>query len=259
MTSPIHTKIWHELPEDDNPFATKQALCHGYDVYGNMVGHSSWSEMTYLLFRGERPTDQHAAAFDVLAVALANPGPRDPAIHAAMCGGIGGSVAASSLMAALAVGAGQSGGARDLYLTMQDFVQADADTAEWEQLVTNRPMIDSTWPAIEHVPGFDPNGVTTTLPVVQTLHAACVALDNSGKFSTWLLTNRSQLEAIAGHPLSLIAVIAATLLDLGFTSAQGEMLHLILRLPGAAVHAIEQEAYGFKKFPFPPIDLKEKL
>ena len=49
-----------------------------------------------------------------LALALANPGPRDPMVHAAMCGGVGGSHAAASLIAALAVGAGQSGGAREV-------------------------------------------------------------------------------------------------------------------------------------------------
>jgi len=28
------------------------------------------------------------------------------------------------------------------------------------------------------------------------------------------------------------------------------MLHLMLRLPGAAVHALEQKEYGYKNFPF---------
>lgn len=28
------------------------------------------------------------------------------------------------------------------------------------------------------------------------------------------------------------------------------MLYLLLRLPGAAVHALEQKRYGFKRFPF---------
>ena len=34
------------------------------------------------------------------------------------------------------------------------------------------------------------------------------------------------------------------------------MLHLLLRLPGAAVHALEQKGYGHKNFPFFRIELE---
>ena len=50
-------------------------------------------------------------------------------------------------------------------------------------------------------------------------------------------------------------VAAAALRDLGFAPAQGEMLFLLLRLPGAAVHALEQKEYGHKNFPFFRIEL----
>jgi len=45
-------------------------------------------------------------------------------------------------------------------------------------------------------------------------------------------------------------IAAAALYDLGFNDHQATMLYLILRLPGAAVHAIEQRGMGWKKFPF---------
>jgi citrate synthase len=45
-------------------------------------------------------------------------------------------------------------------------------------------------------------------------------------------------------------VAAATLHELGFTPEQGEILYLFLRLPGAAVHALEQREYGWRKIPF---------
>jgi citrate synthase len=34
------------------------------------------------------------------------------------------------------------------------------------------------------------------------------------------------------------------------------MLHLLLRLPGAAAHALEQQELGHKKFPFYANDLQ---
>ena len=53
----IHTRIWEELPESDNPFAAATCYCHGYDVYGDLLGKATWIEYLYLLFRGERPTN----------------------------------------------------------------------------------------------------------------------------------------------------------------------------------------------------------
>jgi citrate synthase len=55
----------------------------------------------------------------------------------------------------------------------------------------------------------------------------------------------------------MAGVAAAIFGDLGFTPQEGEMLYLLLRLPGAAAHALEQSAGGFKQFPFYPVELQE--
>jgi len=47
----IHSKIWKEEPELDNPFAAKKSFCAGYDVYGDILNKASWSEYLYLLVR----------------------------------------------------------------------------------------------------------------------------------------------------------------------------------------------------------------
>lgn len=51
-------------------------------------------------------------------------------------------------------------------------------------------------------------------------------------------------------------VAAAAFADLGFAAEQGEMLYLLLRLPGAAVHALEQRQCSYKKFPFFQLELE---
>ena len=45
-------------------------------------------------------------------------------------------------------------------------------------------------------------------------------------------------------------VAAAALFDLGLNADQAEMLYLFLRLPGAAVHSLEQKAQGWRRYPF---------
>ena len=265
-SSPLHTRIWQEEAQADNPFATHTAHCHGYDVYGQMLGRASWVDMLYLLFKAQAPSPAQARLLEALALALANPGPRDPMVHAAMCGGVGGSHAAASLIAALAVGAGQSGGAREVRLAMDAWLRWDATpvddpAAQIACLIAHDmpPWLatsDSGWPEREHPAGFDPHGVSTAGIVLKALQA--LASMGVGPRLSWLGEHLCALEAAASMPLAMTGLAAAAFADLGFTPMEGEMLHLLLRLPGTAAHALEQETlYGFKRFPYPPVDLQD--
>ncbi|SFU59200.1 citrate/2-methylcitrate synthase [Pseudoduganella namucuonensis] len=245
----VHTRIWQEQAEPDNPFAAALCRCHGYDVYGQLLGKASYIEYLYLLLKGERPSAAAAGAFEILAVALANPGPRDPSVHAAMATGATGTPASSSLMAAIAAGAGGAGGAREVLLAMQSWADCGTDLDLWlarlAAPVENRPLF---WPQAGHPPGFDPHGASCATPVLQ-LMAALRAKLPAGQLA-WLDAQRSTLEQACGLPLAQTGVVAAAFADLGLTPAEGEMFTLLWRLPGAAVHALEQTQRGFRQFPF---------
>lgn len=249
----IHSRIWDEEAEPDNAFATRSAHCHGYDVYGAMLGNASWADMLYLMLRGEAPSAAQERLLDTLAMALANPGPRAPSVHAAMCGGVAGSTAAASLIAALSVGAGGYCGAREVLLAMQNWRDCGNDAQQWHaQLAAPPDRSASIWPVQEHPPGFDPHARSASTVVLQTLR--CLAELSTGPHLPWLLGELPALEAAAGCGLAMGGVAAAALQDLGFTPQQGEMLFLMLRLPGAAAHALEQGQMGFRKFPFYSIE-----
>ncbi|PKO85963.1 MAG: citryl-CoA lyase [Betaproteobacteria bacterium HGW-Betaproteobacteria-12] len=255
-TPPIQTRIWREEPEADNPFAVRSAHCRGYDVFGEMLGKARWTEMLCLLFRDDLPSPEALHLLETLAVALANPGPRDPSVYSAMCGGACGSPAAASLMAALAAGAGRHGGAREVFDAMTAWRACGRNLASW----SDYPATDSghpmdIWPAREHLPGFDPHGVSAPTTVVQLLTA--LAGIGTPLCLGWLAENRLELEKLAGLPLNQAGVAAAAFVDLGFSPKEGEMLYLLLRLPGAAAHALEQEANGFRNFPFYAVDLTD--
>lgn len=246
----FRTRIWNEISEPDNPFSAARCYCHGYDVYGELIAEATHIEYIFLLFRGERPSKQQAKALEVLSVALANPGIRDHGVQAAMNGGAGGSTAASCLIAALAVGAGQLGGAREVYSLMEYWQHYGQDLNAWKQILTDPPsqVRAEVWFPLEHPPGFDPNGAQRSAPVTQLL-------DHLSTFDIcanlrWLNQHRDALEQTVRLPLAQSSAIAACLTDLGFTPSQGEMLHLFLRLPGAAAHALEQQEYGWRSFPF---------
>lgn len=253
----IRSRIWREEAEPDNPFATRAAYCRGYDVFGQMVGNARWVEMLVLLLRDDLPGVAALDMLEALAVALANPGPRDPSIHAAMCGGVGGSSAAASLIAALSVGAGRYRGAREVFDAMTAWDACNTDLNAWDAYLHRDTSgdIKDTWPRREHPPGFDPHGVSTATSVCRLLETL-VRIGASPRLS-WLAAQRMELEKIAGLPLDVGGIAAAAFADLGFRPEEGEMLYLLLRLPGAAAHALEQERYGYKRFPFYPVELED--
>jgi citrate synthase len=111
------------------------------------------------------------------------------------------------------------------------------------------------WPQAEHPAGFDPHGVGASTPVKQVL-ARMAKLDPDSRVA-WLQTHLSEMETSAGHPLSLPGTAAAAFADLGFLPEEGEMLYLLLRLPGAAAHALEQGGFGHKRFPFYRMELQD--
>lgn len=244
----LHTGLWHEEPEAGDPFAARRALCRGYDVAGELVGRASWAEMLLLLWRGEKPPAADARLLEALAVTLANPGPRDPSVHAAMCGAVGGSPAAACLMAALSVGAGRLGGGQELALALHDWQRCGTDLGAWQTaFACPSPPAGPIWPEAEHRPGFEAHSAICAGTVVQALAALAVA--SPGPHLRWLQAQRGPLEALAGQPLAITGVAAAAMADLGIAPEAAEMLWLLLRLPGAAAHALEQRL-AYKRFPF---------
>lgn len=259
MVEKVHTGIWQEVAEPGNRFATQRAYCRGYDVYGDMLGRARWVDMLWLLFCPELPTPGQATLLEALAVALANPGPRDPAVHAAMCSGLGGSPAAASLMAALSVGAGRLGGGQDVHAAMQRWAQVPAAEhglsperwlQAWREASTH---VGANWPDADHLPGFDPNAFGANGLVARAL-TRLAAISGTSRLS-WLAEKQTALESSLGWSLTLSGVAAAAFCDLELSPAQGEMLFLLLRLPGAAAHALEQQASSYQAFPFFRLEL----
>jgi len=76
----LHTSIWTEDAEDDNPYVAKRCLAHGYDVYGELIHKATWVEYILLLFKGDKPSPSASALLEKLAIAIANPGPRDASV-----------------------------------------------------------------------------------------------------------------------------------------------------------------------------------
>lgn len=246
----ITTRIWDEDAHPENPFTVNRCRCCGFDIYGDLLKNASYMEYLYLLFKQEQPSLIDTLLLESLSIALANPGPRDYSVRAAMNAAVGGSTRASAIIAALSVGAGSLGGAREVFCAVDYWRHCGFELQEWKTLLSNPPTQSDRdiWLPMDHPPGFDPNGSVCPPPVVQTLE--CLKELGGTPALKWLHDHRCELEATANCPLAFSGVAAATFYDLGLAPEQAEMLYLLLRLPGAAAHALEQEKMGWKNYPF---------
>ncbi len=256
MTKPeIHSDFWDEDPSPENPFTPSACYCSGYNVYDDLLPNISWVEYLYLMFMKEAPTKQQSTLLNALSVALANPGPRDNSVQAAMSAGAGGSTLASSLIAAIGVGAGNLGGAHEVAIATSCWQKFGTNLLLWQsgfndfikQKDGNTSRAD-VWLPIEHAPGFDPNGTHCAETIIQTLNYLSDISPNN--HLAWLREHRTDMEKMTNSPLAMSGVAAAAFVDLGFEPSQAEMLFMLLRLPGAAAHALEQHETGWKDFPF---------
>lgn len=244
----IYSTFWQERAQQGNPFSADECSCYGYNVYDDILENGSWREFVLLLFKkGVKPNQREAELFDKLALFLANPGPRDPSVHAAMCSAVSKTTATAVLTSALVVGGGLLGGGHEVPFVMEQF-------SLWREKgippVIDNPEQESVdvWLPFEHVPGFDPNEDDLSRPIRQGLKVMA-GLSARG-FLAWLEKNRSELEGKIGYPVSKSGLAAAAFLDLGVEPYIAEQCYMMLRLPGVIAHAHDQHQQGYRKFPF---------
>ncbi|RMD79868.1 MAG: citryl-CoA lyase, partial [Gammaproteobacteria bacterium] len=132
--------------------------------------------------------------------------------------------------------------------------EAGTEGERWRERLAAPPAEPPAWGLAdrppEHPPGFDPRARRCPGTVRRAL--AALAGLSPGPHLPWLAEHRGLLEELAGAPLAMAGVAAAACRDLGLAPAQGELLHLLLRLPGAAAHALEQSRTGWRGYPFFP-------
>lgn len=251
----IHTKIWFEEAEDTNPFAAAECYVCGYNLYEDLVGKLSLTQYLFLLIKKNLPVPWEEKLFNDLCVAIANLGPRDRSIEAAMIGGAALSPNAASLISAIAAGSGNYLGSREVMLTMELIDECKEEIVLWqERLGTVLPYDEAVekngidiWLPMEHPPGFDPH--TDTCPKRLQVLLTHLAKHSQGSALSFVCRHLDVLQASAQCGLSITGIVALAFHDLKLSPCEGEMLFLLLRLPGAAIHSLEQREYGIDKFP----------
>lgn len=247
------TSFWHEVPESKDPFVAQKMYCCGYDVAQEILQKASYVEYLFLLIAKQRPDFRQQHILEKLAIALANAGPKNEAVRAAMNGGAVECSAVTSLIAALGVNSGLLGGSREVFLLMEAFNKYELDLDSWKDYMNNpnKDHIEDVWTSVEHRLGMRPMTQATSTYVVDCLKMLGLVRTPGVDRHTlrWLYDNYQELETSDQH-LSMSFVAAAAFRDLGLNTKQSEMLYLLLCLPGAAAHALDSNELGFSSIPF---------
>jgi citrate synthase len=242
----IATRIWNEQPSAANPYIAEQCFCHGYDLF-DLIRRRSFSDVVYLLLRGELPEPETARLLEATLVGLINPGPRHPATRAAMLAGVGKTDTAHMLPIALMVLGGETG-AKDVSASMR-FIRRHAREAPAilaESLLDSKPRpAEGDW---RIAPGFGSHfGGVDLIP--QRMASGLMDLPASGEALRW---GQAFADRVSGAGLGwlITGVAAAAFLDLGFHPRAGVGLFQLASAPGLLAHGLELSNKPITALPF---------
>lgn len=236
------TRIWSETPSDSNPYLSQQNLCHGYDII-ELASKRSFTDVLYLLFRGELPDKNESRLLQTLLILFINPGPRHAATRASMTAAVSkadpGHLLPISLSLLGAADVGESirflrGAKRKPATDLAAELIAEMEPESDGDLIIS-PGFGSCYGSIDEI----------SLKYAETL------LECPGKHDTleWGMEFAATLNKSNMGWLTT-GVVAAALSDLGFRPNAGVGLYQTLSAPGLLAHGLELANKPLTAMPF---------
>lgn len=243
----VECGFWLEKPAADNPYVAAEAYCHGYDLRELLAKCSYW-EYLYLLFTGRRCSAAQHGLLEKLGIALANPGPRHPAVRAAITAAVSKADAVHVLPLGLNVLGGAHLGAAEAGAAMT-FLRRHLKRDPLEeagQRVEAAAVVDGD---LRPAPGFGTR-YRGTDPVAADLGRALARSGGAGEALAWSEAFAAELQRLDRGGWLMPGVAAAALLDLGFHPRTGPGLFQWLSAPGLLAHAFEMSGKPLTALPF---------
>jgi len=243
----LKTRIWDEIPSAYNPYLAESYRCYGYDIF-ELLQHCRYSEVVYLLFRGELPDDNEAMLLEQLQIALINPGIRHAAGRAAVYAGVGKTDPAHILPISLSVLGGEHLGGIEVERAMRFLRRASRKSPTDIIQEKNIEKISVTDGDNHPVPGFGSHFGDID-PLVHKLAKHLHGLPSSGQCMHWGERFAQELEP---HNMGwlITGLVAAVLADLGFQPRSAAGLYQLLCAPGLLAQGLEYANKPLSAVPF---------
>ena len=243
----VATRIWDEQPSDGNAYLANSIRCHGYELI-ELMEKRTFSDVFYLLFRGELPSIEESRILETLMIGLINPGPRHAATRAAMNAGIGKTDPAHILPISLMIMGGShsdAGVIEDAIRFLRKNRGIDASIVAEGLLEKSNSPVEEDWIL---TPGFG-SLFGDIDPYSRDLAEKLSELPGAGKSLKWGAEFASSLNKENIGWLRT-GVAAAVFSDLGFQPRVGGGLYQLLSAPGLFAHGIELANKPITAMPF---------
>lgn len=247
FTAKIKTKVCLEEASNNTPWVAKSVHWRGYSQE-SLINNKSYTDVIWLLIRGELPTREQATCFERLFVMLSCPSPRSPEARAVMNASIGKTHFEHWLPIGLNVANGSYGGTLEVFEAMR-FIQKhiQSNTSAKDLAKIKLENIEDEHPGeVIIAPGFGTNygkldmrlaglidvfSSLTTTPEMQWSKYFVKAISPSGG---WRLTG----------------VVATVLSALGFKPIQASGIFQMAIMPGLLAYADEKGGSPLTEMPF---------
>lgn len=243
----VTTRIWEEAPCPDNPYLAESLRCHGYNLI-ELAEKRSFTDVLYLLFRGELPSKEQSQILQSLMIGLITPGPRHPATRAAMNSGIGKTDPLHILPISLMSLGGtvcDAGVVEDSIRFFRKNRRSNPAELAAELLTNTSKPEQEDWML---VPGFGSHYGSID-PYCHDLANSLSALPGAGQAVHW---GAEFAEAMSEKKLGWLraGLAAAVLSDLGFHPRSGGSLYQLISAPGLLAQGIEMSNKPITAMPF---------
>lgn len=215
---------------------------HGYAIE-DLIGNLTFSQMIWLMLRGEIPSPEKSALLDAVLMAAVDHGPQAPSIAIARMAATCGVGINNAMASALNVLGDVHGGAGEQALNLYQKIAEQAAGSDLEQ--ATKKCLTELFSHGKYVPGFGHrfHPIDPRAPKLLAL-AEKAAKDNiiSGQFIDIARQVESQIKAIKGKliPMNIDGATAAIYAELGFNGSEARGLFCLSRSVGILSHAVEQ-------------------
>lgn len=247
FTAKVKTKICLEKASNDSPWLAQNIYWQGYPQKALMQSQS-YTDVVWLLIKGELPSEGQSTCFARLFVMLSCPSPRSPEARAVMNAAIGKTHFEHWLPIGLNVANGAYGGTLEVYEAMR-FIQKNVLNNISPKLLAKNKLdnLCHEHPGeINIAPGFG-TSFGEIDAYLSELFDEFSALTQTPEIQ-WTKNFTDALYPHAGWRLT--GVVAAILSSLQFTPIQAAGLFQMAIMPGLLAYADEKSGQALTEMPF---------
>lgn len=248
FTSKIKSEITLEMPSQDNEFLVKETRTHGYNVI-DLMDNCDYSDVFFLLYNRELPTQTQKNLFRQLSVFLINLGPRHASSRTAANAAIGRTDVNHIVPIAMMGMGGDYGGSKEVENAMRFLKQHFNDmpkTVANKYINANPDTNHEDWII---APGFGTDFRGQSPFLIDVKNKLLLASPAEG-YLAWANTLVSHLPTEKQCGWRLAGIVAAALLDLNIEPRLGAGIFQMLACPGAFAHGIQFSNKPITEIPF---------